>query len=146
MSLPEQRLCFFCYRCFRCFLRFPTLQIRKLVGSRTRSGGREPSLSRTSVPYRVASYPYRIRIVHRISYRVASHPYRIHIVSASYRIVSRAIVSYRVVSYRHRYRIISLSLSYHIVIATVSYRTVPLSYRIRIVSVSFHEPLYRIVS
>ena len=57
-----------------------------LIGSRTRSGGREPSLSRTSVSYRVAPYPYRI-----------------HIASASYRIVSRGIVSYRVASYRYRY-------------------------------------------
>ena len=93
------------------------LYLKNLIGSRTRSGGREPSLSRTSVSYRVAPYPYRI-----------------HIVSASYRIVSRGIVSYRVVSL-----LLSLSLS-------LSYRTMPLSYRIRIVSVSSHEPLCCIVS
>ena len=96
---------------------YPRAFSDNLIVSRTRSGGREPSLSRTSVSYRVAPYPYRI-----------------HIVSASYRIVSRGIVSYRVVSL-----LLSLSLS-------LSYRTMPLSYRIRIVSVSSHEPLYRIAS
>ena len=50
-----------------------------MIGSRTRSGGREPLSSRTSVSYRVAPYSYRIRIVDHISYRFASHPYRIHI-------------------------------------------------------------------
>ena len=100
--------------------RFPETQEKtrkNLIGSRTRSGGEESSLSRTSVSYRVAPYPHRI-----------------HIVSASYRIVSRGIVSYRVVSL-----LLSLSLS-------LSYRTMPVSYRIRIVPVSSHEPLCCIVS
>ena len=93
-----------------------------LIGSRTRSGGREPLLSRTSVSYRVAPYSYRIRIVDHISYRFASHPYRIHIVSASYRIVSRAIVSYRVVSYRYRYRYRIVPCRYRIVFGSYPYR------------------------
>ena len=93
-----------------------------LIGSRTRSGGREPLLSRTSVSYRVAPYSYRIRIVDHISYRFASHPYRIHIVSASYRIVSRAIVSYRVVSYRYRYLYRIVPCRYRIVFVSYPYR------------------------
>ena len=115
--------------------------------------------------YRIVSH--RIRIVHRISYRVASHPYRIRLVS--YRLTSQRTVSCRIARYLYRVvscRIVSLLLSYRIApcrdrIVSVSYPcrltnqrivshrvlSLPLSYRIRIVSVvSSHEPLYRTVS
>ena len=86
--------------------------------------------------YRIVSH--RIRIVHRISYRVASHPYRIRLVS--YRLTSQRTVSCRIATYL--YRVVSC----RIVIAIVSHRTVSWSYRIRNVSVSSHEPAYRIAS
>ena len=112
---------------------------------------------------------HRIRIVHRISHRIASHPYRIRLVS--YRLTSQRTVSCRIATYRYRIvscRIVSLLLSYRTApcrdrIVFVSYPypcrltnqrivshrvlSLPLSYRTRIVSVvSSHEPLYRTVS
>ena len=102
---------------------------RNLIGSRTRSGDGEPSLSRTSVSYRFASYPYRTSYI--VSCRIAS-------VSYPPRIVSSHEPAHRIVSYRNvslSYRIVS----YRIVIAIVSHRIVS-------VSVSSHEPAYRIAS
>ena len=137
-----------------------------MIGSRTRSGGREPSLSRTSVSYRVASYPYRIRIVDRISYRVASH-HRIRIVSIvsmyTYPSVSIRIAwmypyrmddtmdvshpSYPSVLYHCivvSCRVVALSLSYRIVPCRDRIVFVSYPYRTRVVSRT--SVSYRIVS